>query len=116
MKDDVKELYERLLQEAASSSAILKSMAEHKSLRQGDNPERRTDLYSWPLPEQTIEGQAAATIARLSAENDALVKALRTAASCLEQCAEGVATQNDMQTWADDALKALEGTQHANPS
>lgn len=73
---DYGELKERLRRKAQSASEIAQAMAEDKSLRQGGNTERRTDLYMWPTPEQAIEGQAADTIEALEArvkELEALV-------------------------------------------
>lgn len=61
----------RLLAAAQSSSAIQRQMAEAKSLQQGDNPDRRTNLYDWPKPEQTLEGKTAAVIAELIAALEA---------------------------------------------
>jgi hypothetical protein len=52
------------------------------------------------------EAEARATAAE--AENAKLREALRIAADCLDQCASGEATQNDMETWAEDARQALE--------
>jgi hypothetical protein len=60
-------LIERLTRAAKQSSDIHRRIAEDKSLRQEDNLEGRTDLYAWPTPEQTLEGQAAARLASLSA-------------------------------------------------
>lgn len=53
------ELVKELLERAKAMSDATRMMAESKSLRQNDNPEQRTDLYSWLTPEQTVEGRAA---------------------------------------------------------
>lgn len=85
--------------------------------------ERRSQLYVRPSPEQTMEGRAAAAIARLSAKYEALAKALKPFADCAEQIAD---TEDD-EEWAKfrllikhyrQAAKALEATRHvdaANP-
>jgi hypothetical protein len=65
---DAERLVLRLRKAAESASKIHREMAEAKSLRQEGNTERRTDLYSWPTPEQTLEGQAAAYIERLASK------------------------------------------------
>ena len=49
----------------------------------------------------------AAELAKFKALAETLAGALATAASCLNQCAEGLATQNDMETWAEDATQTL---------
>lgn len=53
-----------------------------------------------------VERQAA-ELAKFKALAETLAGALETAASCLSQCAEGLATQNDMETWAEDVAEAL---------
>lgn len=68
-------LIELLEHAAIRASDFHRGMAEAKSLRQDGNTERRTDLYMWPTPEQTLEGRAAAELRRLSAENTRLVNA-----------------------------------------
>jgi hypothetical protein len=70
-------LVERLREKARSSADILRQMAESKSLRQSGNPERRTDLYMSPPPEQQIEWQAADEIERLRAALALTAAALR---------------------------------------
>jgi hypothetical protein len=74
MTDD--ELVSRLRRAAQTASEISRRMAEDKSLRQESNHERRTDLYMWATPEQTIEGQALARIETLAAEKARLEGAL----------------------------------------
>jgi len=64
---DVGALVERLRERARTASKISRQMAEAKSLRQSDNPERRSDLYMWEQVEQTLEWQAADEIERLAA-------------------------------------------------
>lgn len=64
MTDD---LVTRLSIAAKERSDISRQMAEAKSLRQDGNTERRTDLYMWTKPEDTLEGRAAAEITRLKA-------------------------------------------------
>jgi hypothetical protein len=76
MKSSSSDVVERLRRAAQSSSDIARQMAEAKSLRQEGNTECRTDLYMWPTPEQTLEGQALATIERLSAELERVKGAL----------------------------------------
>jgi hypothetical protein len=51
-------------------------MAEAKSLRQEGYDPPRNDLYSWPTPEQTVEGEAATTIESLLADKARLKEAL----------------------------------------
>jgi hypothetical protein len=63
---DAEELCKRLRQQAQRESEVSRMMAEDKSLRQSDNPERRTDLYMWAKPEQTASWQAADMIEVLS--------------------------------------------------
>lgn len=63
-------IVERLKRQAERASNIARQMAEAKSLRQDGNEQRRTDLYMWPTPEQTTEGEAAQCI-------EMLVEALR---------------------------------------
>lgn len=58
-------IVERLLRAADNASRIQRTLMEAKSLRQEGNPEGRTDLYMWPTPEQTLEGEAAETISEL---------------------------------------------------
>lgn len=56
---EIEGLIARLRAQAQRESDAHKMMAEAKSLRQADNPEGRTDLYSWPTPEQTDSWKAA---------------------------------------------------------
>jgi hypothetical protein len=58
-------LTERLNLAAQRSSEVSRQMAEAKSLRQESNEERRTDLYMWSKPEDTLEGQASTRISQL---------------------------------------------------
>lgn len=51
--------------------------------------------------------EQAAELAKFKALAETLAEALATAASCLSQCVEGLATQNDMETWAEDVAEAL---------
>jgi hypothetical protein len=76
--DDLKE---RLRAQAERVSDIHRRMAEDKSLRQPGNHERRTDLYMWPTPEQTIESKAAAYIEALEQRVSELEEALQEAVS-----------------------------------
>ena len=62
LDEQAKAMVARLLKAAQSSSAFQQGMAQAKSLRQSGNHEGRLDLYSWPTPEQTLEGGAAALI------------------------------------------------------
>ena len=64
--DDLKA---KLRSSAESTSRIQRQIAEAKSLRQEGNTERRTDLYAWPKPDQTLEGKALAHIEALEADN-----------------------------------------------
>lgn len=52
---------------------------------------------------------AAPALIAAARENERLRKGLSTAVSCLEQCTNGEATQQDMEAWAEDARAALEG-------
>ena len=63
----VERLVKELRSQAELASLASRRMAEAKSLRQPDNPEGRSDLYSWATPEQTLEGRAAEALAALSA-------------------------------------------------
>jgi hypothetical protein len=63
-------LVEQLRRQAEQTSKIHREMSEAKSLRQSDNAEGRTDLYSWPKPEETLEGKAADEIERLKSALD----------------------------------------------
>ena len=69
-------LVDRLRAAAAQTSATLRSMAEAKSLRQSDNPEGSADLYEWPTPDQTLEGQAADRIEALSRQSGEVSEAM----------------------------------------
>jgi hypothetical protein len=92
--DDLKE---RLRAQAERASDIHRGMAEDKSLRQPGNHERRTDLYMWPTPEQTIEGKALARIEaleqRVSELEEALTPSAKTKAaySCEFEFSVGIA-------------------------
>lgn len=77
MTEETNGLIERLERAAETASRVQRGMAEAKSLRQESNTERRTDLYMWPTPEQTLEGQAAAELRRLSTECDTMEKELQ---------------------------------------
>jgi len=72
MKDDAERarIVAGLRQAAKASSSSLRMIAEAKSLRQGDCNPPRADLYSWPMPEQTLEWRAADEIERLAAMLD----------------------------------------------
>jgi len=67
-EDELNALVEQLYLSAIASSEISKMMAEAKSLRQTDNLDGRTDLYSWPTPDKTYEGRAATVITELRYE------------------------------------------------
>ncbi len=56
---------------------------------------------------EAVRAEQAAELAKHKALAETLAGALETAASCLSQCAEGLATQNDMETWAADVAEAL---------
>ena len=56
---------------------------------------------------EAVRAEQAAELAKFKALAETLAGALATAASCLNQCAEGLATQNDMETWAEDATQTL---------
>lgn len=70
------DLIERLRAKARAASDISKAMAEAKSLRQESNTERRTDLYMWAAPEQTIEWQAADALTAYQGRVERLEEAL----------------------------------------
>jgi hypothetical protein len=78
------ELIERLRMSAKQSSEVSRSMAEAKSLRQAGHEPPRADLYMWPTPEQTVEGQAAdaleAALLRISEQQKVLEMAKRVIA------------------------------------
>lgn len=50
---------EKLREKARLTSATSRFLAESKSGRQTDNPERHLDLYHWIKPEDTTEWKAA---------------------------------------------------------
>lgn len=58
------DIVERLNLAAISTSETEEKWSKAKSIRQDHNPPR-DDLYSWPTPEQTMEGVAAAEITEL---------------------------------------------------
>ncbi len=55
-------MIDELKRKAVQSSEAQRLFAEGKSLRQGDNPEQRKDLYAWTKPEDTLEWKAALRI------------------------------------------------------
>lgn len=61
------DLIERLRAQGERASEISRQMAEDKSLRQEGNHDRRTDLYMFVKPEQTLESKAADEITALRA-------------------------------------------------
>lgn len=63
---DIAEMVERLRNMARASSEAMRTIAQAKSLRQDDNPERRIDLYTWPAWEETTEWKAADMIEQLA--------------------------------------------------
>ena len=66
---EVAELVARLRHGARGRSEAERRWAEAKSLRQTDHEgPPRSDLYSWPTPEETDEWKAADMLTRLSAE------------------------------------------------
>lgn len=67
----LKRLVEELRSKADTASRVSREMAEAKSLRQEGNRDRRTDLYMWPMPDETLEGRAASAIEALSAPTEA---------------------------------------------
>lgn len=85
--EQIDALVRQLRKQAHEYSEASRMMAEAKSLRQADNPERRTDLYAFQSPEGTVQWKAAdlieqqaAQIASLSARPaDNVVKALQQA-------------------------------------
>ena len=87
------ELIERLRKAAINASEVRKSMAASKSLRQEGNVERRTDLYVWPQPEQTLEGMAAEALATLQRERAELVE---KCAAAVRYHRDGAKTQRDL--------------------
>lgn len=91
-------IVERLRRQAEQSSNIARQMAEAKSLRQGGNTEQRTDLYMWPTPEQTVEGEAAALI--------------ETQTALLEEC-EGVLGALVEAAMDDEPWEAFPIAKHA---
>ena len=69
---EVEEVVKLLWKEARQCSEILRETAKARSLRQPGNSERRTDLYAWPKPENTISGEAATMLTTLQARNEQL--------------------------------------------
>jgi hypothetical protein len=88
---DYSGLIARLLAQAQASSQAHRMIAEAKSLRQGDRDPPRADLYSWPTPEQTLEGRAATALEALSARERVMREALEetVAALSLHACHGG---------------------------
>lgn len=86
------DIVERLNAQAQRASDIAREMAVDKSLRQAGNVERRTDLYMWPRPEQTVEGEAVAII--------------KTYEAALKQCCTYV--REAIDDGALDAIVALD--------
>lgn len=80
---DVGKLCERLRTAARSSSCVQRSMAEAKSLRNSDGEHK--DLYMWPAPEQTLEGQAATLLTQMEARTAALEKANQQATELIDE-------------------------------
>jgi hypothetical protein len=74
-------LVERLRNAARQESRIARQMAEGKSLRNSDG--ERSDLYSWPEPEQTDSWKAADLIAAFRNEPTAALDG-----GTLEACAK----------------------------
>lgn len=82
---EVGELVERLRAKAHTASEVSKMLAEAKSERQEDNPERRKDLYAWHRPEHTDEWKAADALTTLQEGLAAAVAAEREACAKLAE-------------------------------
>jgi len=64
---DIIKLIGTLSAEAQSTSKASSWLAQAKSLRQADNPEGRTDLYSFEKPSETTPGKAVIMLTRMMA-------------------------------------------------
>ena len=90
--------------------AALHAWAEHIGAGYSCPAAAQTMLMAATILEadrEAVRAEQAAELAKFKALAETLAGALATAASCLSQCAEGLATQNDMETWAEDVAEAL---------
>jgi len=105
---DLVELIERLRKQAQGASEAQRMMAEAKSLRQSDNPEGRSDLYSWAKPEETLEARAADALAALSAKLDAMRRERDNLSNELDAMEEEQCGCDDVIRKAEEAREAAE--------